>query len=101
MKKVVRLTEGELKNMVSESVKRVLNEGKDRSIRIELPEDVADNEEVMNVIRKAMHEIGYEYYNNESGGYENGTWVYRYAPHSAPVEMDVNDADRILSVYRR
>lgn len=101
MKKIFRLTESELRDIVSESVEMVLNEGRSRFITIEMPTEMRDNEEVIDVLRNAMQEIGYDYYNNESGGYENGTWVYRYAPHRAPVEMDVDDADRIMSGYRR
>ena len=88
MKKVVRLTEDELKNMVSESVKMVLNEGKTRFITVEMPMEMRDNEEVIDVLRNAMNKIGYEYYNNESGAYDRGTWVFRYAPYSAPMVYD-------------
>ncbi len=88
MKKIVRLTEGELKNMVSESVKMVLNEGKTRFITVEIPVEMCDDEEVMNVFRDAMNKIGYEYYNNEPGAYDRGTCVFRYAPYQAPMEYD-------------
>jgi hypothetical protein len=58
-------------------------------INIELPEQLSNNEEVMGVIRNAMQQIGYQYYNNDPG--RNGSWVYHYAPYQKPVEAWLNE----------
>ena len=86
-------TESKIKDIVSEAVKMVLNEGRSRFINVELPQDLADDEEVMGVIRNAMREIGYEYYNNECHGYDRGTCVYHYCPYRPPIELSMSDVD--------
>lgn len=85
MNKTVCLNEKELNTIIAESVKIILNESKDKFIKIELPEELSDDDDVMYVIRDAMSQIGYQYYNNEYVG-EDDRIIYRYAPIQKPVE---------------
>ena len=89
MKKTIKLTENELEDVISESMKRILNESKNRFITLELPVDMSDDEDVMEVIRSAMKQIGYEYYDNQLKRLD-GTIIYRYAPFQPPVEYHLN-----------
>lgn len=89
MKKTIKLTENELEDVISESMKRILNENKNRFITLELPVDMSDDEDVMEVIRSAMKQIGYEYYDNQLKRLD-GTIIYRYAPFQPPVEYHLN-----------
>ena len=84
-KKVVTLNEKDIRNMVMS----VLNESKNMFITVELPGNVAEDDNVLSVIRKAMGQIGYEYYDNHSGGYNGDSWIYRYAPRQAPVGVQM------------
>ena len=88
-KQTIRMNEEQLRNFVNEAVKRILNESRNTFITIELPGNVAEDDNVLSVIRKAMGQIGYEYYDNHSGGYNGGSWIYRYAPRQAPVGVQM------------
>lgn len=88
-KQTIRMNEEQLRNFVNEAVKRILNESKNMFITVELPGNVAEDDNVLSVIRKAMGQIGYEYYDNHSGGYNGDSWIYRYAPRQAPVEVQM------------
>lgn len=62
-------------------------------IEVKLPLEVAQNEDLINSIRSAMKENGYQYYNNESCG--DDCWLFRYAPNMEPVHynMPVNEEE--------
>lgn len=88
-KPTIGMVEERLRNFVDEAVKRVLNESKNMFIIVELPGNVAEDDNVLSTIREAMGQIGYEYYDNHSGGYNGDSWIYRYAPRQAPVGVQM------------
>lgn len=67
-------------------------------IEVRLPQNIIDNDgvidgdrehrDVFSVIRNAMHEIGYEYYNNDGGR------IFRYAPATPPIEYHFDNEVR-------
>ena len=63
-------------------------------IEVKLPIEIADDSEVIDVIREAMHEIGYDYYNNEACGRD--CWLYRYAPKMEPISYNATPIDESL-----